>query len=245
MLLYQQAMAFSPMLIVNQARTTGNRSLGHKISMACRDYLGTSIDYLGALGWDEFVRDSVRQREPVVRRYPGSPFALDLEIVVDRLLSDKKREAHTSQEIAALHRHESNLFDERYFATHGERVEERQASPPEQPLAAHPGPSFETRASEQDEPHVSGESRPPGISRPGAHLRYHRQKLGLKLNELSQRTRILSLESIEHERFEQLPPEPYVRGFILQYAQALGIREAEPLAVSFMERYRQAVNASG
>ena len=84
------------------------------------------------------------------------------------------------------------------------------------------------------------EPGPLDLRRPGASLRGRREQLHLELNEIYRRTRIRHLEHIESERFDRLPPEVYVRGYVVQYARALGIREAEALASSFVERYRQA-----
>ena len=75
---------------------------------------------------------------------------------------------------------------------------------------------------------------------PGGYLRLCREHLGLGLAKLTQRTQIRRLERLEEERFHELPPEPYVRGYVLQYAQALGIQEAEALTASFLARYRAA-----
>ena len=43
---------------------------------------------------------------------------------------------------------------------------------------------------------------------------------------MEHRTRIRNLDSLENEHYGQLPPEPYVRGYVLEYARALGIRDA-------------------
>ena len=64
--------------------------------------------------------------------------------------------------------------------------------------------------------------------------------LGLDIHELSESTRIFSLRNIENARYDLLPPEPYLRGLVLQYAQALGISEAETVAETFILRYREA-----
>lgn len=75
---------------------------------------------------------------------------------------------------------------------------------------------------------------------PGASLRRAREHLRLDLEALAQRTRILRthLEALEEERFEDLPPVAYVRGFALQYARCLGIEDAEALAQAFVVRLR-------
>jgi hypothetical protein len=77
-------------------------------------------------------------------------------------------------------------------------------------------------------------------SHPGDYLRRCREELGISMAALTERTRIRRLDRIENERFEELPPEPYLRGYVLQYAHALGIPEADALATHYVDRYRRA-----
>ncbi len=81
---------------------------------------------------------------------------------------------------------------------------------------------------------------PLDTSRPGAYLRSCRERLALNLTQLTQRTQIRSLDAIENERFDALPPEPYVQGHVLEYARALGIEQAHSVAAAFLDRYRRA-----
>lgn len=66
----------------------------------------------------------------------------------------------------------------------------------------------------------------------------HRQRLDCSLAELAARTRIRQgyLEALEKERFDQLPGEAYLLGFLRLYAGELGLPPAEAL-----RRYRQLV----
>jgi cytoskeleton protein RodZ len=75
----------------------------------------------------------------------------------------------------------------------------------------------------------------------GPHLRQLREKSGLTLGELSRQTRIPTdtLEALESERLERLPPETYVRGFIRVFAQAVKTSATGPL-----ERYDRATAAA-
>ena len=50
----------------------------------------------------------------------------------------------------------------------------------------------------------------------------------------------LSVALLEAEDYAKLPPEPYLRGWVVEYARALGIVEAEALASSYVDRYRSA-----
>ena len=64
----------------------------------------------------------------------------------------------------------------------------------------------------------------------GVALRAARRERGLSLAELSTRTKIRAdyLTALEEERFDALPPYPFVRGFLQTYAIELGVAP-EPL----------------
>ncbi len=66
----------------------------------------------------------------------------------------------------------------------------------------------------------------------GSFLRFQREQRQMSLAEVSRVTRIPAptLESIEADRFDELPGEVFVRGFLKAYAQAVGVVPAEVLA---------------
>ncbi|HSY21624.1 MAG TPA: helix-turn-helix domain-containing protein [Polyangiaceae bacterium] len=66
----------------------------------------------------------------------------------------------------------------------------------------------------------------------GSHLRHSRERRGMSVPELARITRIplASLEAIEADRFDELPGEVFVRGFLRAYAQAVRVLPAEILA---------------
>jgi cytoskeletal protein RodZ len=66
----------------------------------------------------------------------------------------------------------------------------------------------------------------------GSYLRDQRERRGMSAAELSRVTRIpqASLEAIERDRFDELPGEVFVRGFLKAYAQAVDLLPAEVLA---------------
>jgi cytoskeletal protein RodZ len=66
----------------------------------------------------------------------------------------------------------------------------------------------------------------------GNYLRDHRERRGMSAAELSRVTRIplASLEAIETDRFDELPGEVFVRGFLKAYAQAVTLVPADVLA---------------
>lgn len=68
----------------------------------------------------------------------------------------------------------------------------------------------------------------------GEYLRAQREKKGIRLEEIASITKIHlhSLQFLERGSWEELPPEPFIRGFIIAYAKYVGL---EPKDV--MERY--------
>lgn len=66
----------------------------------------------------------------------------------------------------------------------------------------------------------------------GNYLREQRERRGMSAAELSRVTRIplASLEAIECDRFDELPGEVFVRGFLKAYAQAVTLVPADVLA---------------
>ncbi len=67
----------------------------------------------------------------------------------------------------------------------------------------------------------------------GARLRYERELRGLSLEEVARATRIplVSLERVEADRFDDLPGEVFVRGFLRAHARAIGVDPDEVLAL--------------
>src|SRR5688572_2678315 len=66
----------------------------------------------------------------------------------------------------------------------------------------------------------------------GQHLRHLRESKGMSLEEVSRATRVpvSSVERIEADRFDELPGEVFVRGFLKSYARAVELDPEEILA---------------
>lgn len=82
------------------------------------------------------------------------------------------------------------------------------------------------RASVTDAPVVHGAAR---VVSSGAELRQAREARGISLRDISLRSKIGArfLEYIEQERFDMLPAKVYLRGFVAEYARAVGL---DPIA---------------
>ncbi len=67
----------------------------------------------------------------------------------------------------------------------------------------------------------------------GALLKRRRDQRGMSIEEASRATRIpvSSLERLEEDRFDDLPGEVFVRGFLRAYAKCLGLHAEEIVAM--------------
>jgi hypothetical protein len=84
--------------------------------------------------------------------------------------------------------------------------------------------------------------RPPdGAPWSGSLIRQAREARGLTVLQVSERTKVQRshIESVEAERFDQLPPAVYLRGIVLAVASALRLDD-QAVARSYMERAAQA-----
>jgi flagellar biosynthesis protein FlhG len=72
-------------------------------------------------------------------------------------------------------------------------------------------------------------------------LRRLREARGIGLLEISQRTKIGvgHLRSIEEERWEAMPAQVYLRGFLVEYARILHL-DVPQVARTFLDRYHKA-----
>jgi flagellar biosynthesis protein FlhG len=75
----------------------------------------------------------------------------------------------------------------------------------------------------------------------GPLLRQIREAVGVELREIAERSKIgmAYLQALEAERFAKLPAPVYVRGFLSEYARALGL-DGERVKQTYLERYRAA-----
>ncbi len=105
-------------------------------------------------------------------------------------------------------------------------------APPEPPEPAEEKPQAEAIAAVSQ---FIGEFTGPAI-------RALREQLGLSQRTVANRTKIglRFLDYIEAEEFAKMPARPYIRGFLMLYAKALGC-DAERMTADYMKRYDAAV----
>jgi flagellar biosynthesis protein FlhG len=239
--LEEQARAFAPLLIVNQARTPEHRRMGNDIAVACREYLGTEVDYLGAVARDEAVHAAVSQRRPALESRPNSDFARDVWTLAARLLDADVPDLTQADELSRTYMHRRELYGEDSLATHGLLSEDdrrAQLARLDSRYSARMNRARLQRLSAA--PQEERELPPADLEQPGAYLKHCRELKGLTLQDMYERTRLSTLEAIEREAFEALPAEPYLSRHVFEYARALGARDAEAVAASVVRRYRLA-----
>lgn len=78
---------FSPHLVVNSARSKSDIEMGRALAGAARRRLGTPIQYLGHLEYDEAVWASTRRRRPLLIEHPETRIAKCFERVARGLMS--------------------------------------------------------------------------------------------------------------------------------------------------------------
>lgn len=215
--LRSRARSFAPYLIVNQADTVEHRRVGHEMVAAARRHLGATLRFVGALPLDASVPASVRRQQPVLQLFPGSSFAGGVRGILERMRAGKCVGEEQAPRVWTVREAAPPL------STHG--ISDLEVLPPR--LAARP------EAAPQTLPKID-------LAWPGRTLRRCREHLGLSLRDVEERTRVRHLDAIEAHRYAELPPEPYLQNHVRSYAEALGIRAAEALAVRYAEAAHEA-----
>jgi flagellar biosynthesis protein FlhG len=207
--LEDRAQAFAPLLVVNQLRSPDQRSAGARIVASCRERIGVAVELAGYLDSDPNVAAAVERRQPALQAFPLSRFSRQIEALAKRLERGGGAERESQKEC-------------------GDR-----ASAVRAPVDAARGAAGARIRGGVAQPRTL-----PPLDRtaPGAYLRQCREALGLSLAEMTERTRVRILDHIEDERFDLLPPEPYLKGYLYEYARALDLPDVAELAKCYLAK---------
>jgi flagellar biosynthesis protein FlhG len=80
-------------LLVNCSRSQQQNGLGHSIRSVCHKYYDLSLDYSGALDYDNAVWQSVRNREHVLLAQPFTPLAAQFLAICKHLIAPEEHRA--------------------------------------------------------------------------------------------------------------------------------------------------------
>ena len=72
-------------LIVNQARTSQDRSIGQKMAIATKKYFGIPIDFLGNVSYDNKVSKGLLQKKPLMTYLPHSRVFNELTEITQKI----------------------------------------------------------------------------------------------------------------------------------------------------------------
>ena len=85
--LRQSLAGFSFNMILNQVRKTNDTALGQKLKIVCNRHFYSVFEFLGNIGYDDRVHESVNLKKMFVNKYPHTETATDLESVRRQLMS--------------------------------------------------------------------------------------------------------------------------------------------------------------
>jgi len=85
-LLKAQIGRFQFNLILNQFRRSADGSLGDKITAVCNRHFYSPFVFLGQVDFDERVIDSIYTRKPYIANFTGTPTAMQLKQIGNRLI---------------------------------------------------------------------------------------------------------------------------------------------------------------
>ncbi|ADO71599.1 CobQ/CobB/MinD/ParA nucleotide binding domain protein [Stigmatella aurantiaca DW4/3-1] len=85
--LEKELLSFRIRLVVNQARTDADMTVGTAVVSAWKKFFGLEMDDLGAIRYDDEAWRAIRKRRPVLLERPDSPAAQGLQRIAGRILA--------------------------------------------------------------------------------------------------------------------------------------------------------------
>ncbi len=85
--LERELRAFRVKLVVNQALTPGDQSVGQAVVSSWKKFFGLEMEFLGALHYDDDAWKAVRKRRPVLVECPQSDVAAGILKIAERILA--------------------------------------------------------------------------------------------------------------------------------------------------------------
>ncbi len=71
-LMVEKILTYKPQIIINQCRAPRDQEIGKSFSHISRQYFGQEVDFLGHLGFDNYVWQSTRAMRPLFLEFPDS-----------------------------------------------------------------------------------------------------------------------------------------------------------------------------
>lgn len=80
-----RVLTFTPRLVMNRTRNRVDREMGPAMISALRRRWGVAGEFVGAIDFDEAVREAARRRRPLLLAYPGAGYSQAIEKVARHL----------------------------------------------------------------------------------------------------------------------------------------------------------------
>lgn len=80
-----RVLTFTPRLLMNRTHSRLDREMGPAMVSALRRRWGVVAEFVGAIDYDEAVREAARRRRPMLLAYPGAGFSQAIEKIARRL----------------------------------------------------------------------------------------------------------------------------------------------------------------
>ena len=77
-------------IIINQAKTSKDISLGNQVRSLCIKYLGFNANYLGYIEQDDTIPQTINKQQPYLQVYPKSRCATKIEKITFNLLNNQQ-----------------------------------------------------------------------------------------------------------------------------------------------------------
>ena len=75
-------------IIINQAKTSKDISLGNQVRSLCIKYLGFKANYIGYIEQDDTIPRAINKQQPYLQMYPKSKCATKIEKITLNLLDN-------------------------------------------------------------------------------------------------------------------------------------------------------------
>ena len=76
---------FFPRVIINMGKNRTDLSIGSKLRGIARKNLSLEMEYIGYVGWEPMISQSIIERQPLAMSRPGLPFSMNLDRIAARL----------------------------------------------------------------------------------------------------------------------------------------------------------------
>ena len=83
----EQLNSLYPRIILNMGRSSQDIALGSKLREIVGGNLGIAVEYIGFIGYDDFVRRSVLERTPTIISHPASAFSRQVDQIAQKLIA--------------------------------------------------------------------------------------------------------------------------------------------------------------